>query len=58
MRRMDIVVNLWTPDLTKNYTPKLNHFWQKIHILGDTGEGIPLEDEIAKMDAAGIEKGS
>ena len=57
MRRMDIVVNLWTPDLTKNYTPKLNHFWQKIHILGDTGEGIPLEDEIAKMDAAGIEKG-
>ncbi|HSN56267.1 MAG TPA: hypothetical protein VLT32_16495, partial [Candidatus Sulfomarinibacteraceae bacterium] len=29
MRRMDIVVNLWTPDLTKNYTPKLNHFWQQ-----------------------------
>ncbi len=34
MRRMDIVVNLWTPDLTKNYTPKLNHFWKQIHILG------------------------
>lgn len=57
MRRLDIVVNLWTPDLTKNYTPKLNHFWKQIHILGETGEGIPLEDEIARMDAAGVEKG-
>ena len=57
MRKIDIVVNLWTPDLTQNYTPKLNHFRKQIHILGETGEGIPLEDEIAKMDAAGIEKG-
>ena len=57
MRILDIVVNLWTPDLTKNYTPKLNHFWKQIHILGETGDGITLEDEIAKMDAAGIEKG-
>jgi predicted TIM-barrel fold metal-dependent hydrolase len=57
MRILDAVVNLWTPDLTKNYTPKLNDFWAKIKILGETGEGIPLAEELRRMDAAGIEKG-
>jgi hypothetical protein len=57
MRALDIVVNLWTPDLTKHYTPKLNAFWQKVKILGETAAGIPLEEEIRRMDAAGIEKG-
>lgn len=56
-RIIDIVVNLWTPDLTANYTPKLNQFWSKVKILGQTSQGIPLEDEIGRMDAAGIEKG-
>lgn len=56
-RILDIVVNLWTPDLTQNYTPKLNNFWSKVKILGETGSGISLEDEIARMDAAGVEKG-
>ncbi|MEJ2085645.1 MAG: amidohydrolase family protein [Acidobacteriota bacterium] len=54
---LDIVVNLWTADLTANYTPKLNAFWQKVKILGDTGQGIPLEDEIHRMNEAGIDKG-
>ena len=57
MKVLDIVVNLWTSDLTNNYTPKLNAFWQKVKILGETGSGIPLEDEISRMDDAGIEKG-
>ncbi|MEM7049235.1 MAG: amidohydrolase family protein [Acidobacteriota bacterium] len=57
MRALDIVVNLWTEDLTQNYTPKLNAFWQKVKILGETGRGIPLEREIEMMDRAGIEKG-
>lgn len=57
MRALDIVVNLWTSDLTQNYTPKLNAFWRKVKILGETGEGISLEEEIRRMDAAGIEKG-
>ena len=57
MRTLDIVVNLWTPDLTQHYTPKLNAFWQKVKILGETSTGIPLEEELRRMDAAGIEKG-
>ncbi len=57
MRALDIVVNLWTPDLTKNYTPKLNAFWDKVKILGATSAGIPLEEELRRMDAAGIDKG-
>jgi hypothetical protein len=57
MRALDIVVNLWTPDLTKHYTPKLNAFWEKVKILGETTEGIPLDEELRRMDAAGIEKG-
>ncbi len=56
-RVLDIVVNLWTPDLTGNYTPKLNAFWKKVKILGETGSGIPLEEEIRRMDEAGISKG-
>ncbi|MBI2221979.1 MAG: amidohydrolase [Acidobacteria bacterium] len=57
MRALDIVVNLWTSDLTKNYTPKLNAFWQKVSILGETAAGISLEEEIRRMDAAQIDKG-
>jgi predicted TIM-barrel fold metal-dependent hydrolase len=57
MRVLDIVVNLWTPDLTQHYTPKLDAFWQKVKILGDTAAGIPLEEQLRRMDAAGIEKG-
>ena len=57
MKILDIVVNLWTPELTGNYTPKLDAFWKKVKILGDTHDGIPIEEEIRQMDAAGIGKG-
>ncbi len=57
MRALDIVVNLWTPDLTQNYTPKLNAFWKAVKIGEETASGIPLEEELRRMDAAGIEKG-
>mgnify|MGYP001344897321 FL=1 len=56
-RIIDIVVNLWTPDLTANYTPRLNAFWKAIKILGETSSGISLDEQIRRMDAAGIEKG-
>ena len=56
-RIIDIVVNLWTPDLTANYTPRLNAFWSAIKILGETSSGIALDEQIRRMDAAGIEKG-
>ena len=57
MKALDIVVNLWTPELTANYTPKLDAFWSKVKILGATREGIPLAEELRQMDAAGIDKG-
>ncbi len=57
MKALDIVVNLWTPDLTENYTPKLDAFWRKVKILGETGDGIPLDEEIRRMEKAGIDKG-
>lgn len=57
MRILDAVVNLWTPDLTRNYTPKLNAFWQAVKIGGETASGISLEEQIRRMDAAGIDKG-
>jgi predicted TIM-barrel fold metal-dependent hydrolase len=57
LKILDIVVNLWTSDLTRHYTPKLDAFWKKVKILGATGEGIPLEDEVRMMASAGIDKG-
>jgi predicted TIM-barrel fold metal-dependent hydrolase len=57
MRALDIVVNLWTPDLTANYTPKLRSFWNAVKIGEETEAGIPLEEQIRRMDAAGIDKG-
>ena len=57
MNALDIVVNLWTPDLTEHYTPKLNAFWKKVKILGATHDGIELDEELRLMDAAGIDKG-
>jgi predicted TIM-barrel fold metal-dependent hydrolase len=57
MKAIDIVVNLWTRELTQNYTPKLDEFWKAVHIYEKVKAGIPLEEEIRRMDAAGIAKG-
>lgn len=57
MRALDIVVNLWTPDLTAHYTPKLDAFWKAVKILDETSAGIPLDEQLRRMDAAGIERG-
>ncbi len=57
MNALDIVVNLWTPDLTQYYTPKLDAFWKKVKILGTTQVGVELDDQLRLMDEAGIDKG-
>jgi len=57
MGALDIVVNLWTFDLTRNYTPRLKEFWEAVNIDGETASGIPLEEQLRRMDAAGIDKG-
>jgi uncharacterized protein len=56
MRALDIVVNLWTSDLTANYTPRLKAFWSAVKIGDETEAGISLAEEIRRMDAAGIDK--
>jgi hypothetical protein len=56
-RAIDIVVNLWTQEVTKNYPPALDQFWRLVKIEGLTHDGVPLEEEIRQMEAAGIDKG-
>ncbi len=57
-RAIDIVVNLWTEEVTRNYPQELDQFWDLITLGQDTTHrGISLEEEIRRMDAAGIGKG-
>lgn len=57
IRALDIVVNLWTAEVTRHYTPKLDVFWSAVKILDATKRGIPIDDQLSRMDRAGIDKG-
>lgn len=57
MSVIDIVVNLWTRDVTEGYTEKLDDFWRWAKVYDETKAGIPLDEEIRRMNAAGVEKG-
>lgn len=66
VKAIDIVVNLWTTEVTENYPPHLDEFWDlmasqrgldNFHGNDTTRKGIPIETEIEEMDRAGIEKG-
>lgn len=56
-RALDIVVNLWTQEITAHYPPELDQFWDLIHILDMTKRGITVEEELRMMAEAGIDKG-
>jgi len=56
-RAIDIVVNLWTKEITECYPPELDQFWDLVKILEMTKRGITVEEELAQMDEAGIDKG-
>lgn len=57
-RALDIVVNLWNEEVTKNYPEELNEFWDLITLGQDTTQrGISIEEEIRRMDVAGVDKG-
>jgi len=56
-RAIDIVVNLWTKEITEHYPPELDQFWDLVKILEMTKRGITVEEELAQMDEAGIDKG-
>jgi len=57
MAVIDIVVNLWTHEVTQSYPAKLDQFWRWVKIYEETKAGIPLEEEIRRMEAAGIDRG-
>lgn len=56
-RAIDIVVNLWTKEITECYPPELDQFWDLVKILETTKKGITVEEELSEMDDAGIDKG-
>ena len=56
-RAIDIVVNLWTKEVTAHYPPELDQFWELVKILEMTKQGVPIEEELRLMDAGGVEKG-
>lgn len=66
VKAIDIVVNLWTTEVTANYPPHLDEFWDlmassrsldKFAGTSTTHRGISVDEEIAEMDRAGVEKG-
>ena len=57
MSVIDIVINLWTREVTQKYPAKLDPFWRWAKIYDETKQGIPLQEEIRRMDIAGISKG-
>jgi len=57
-RALDIVVNLWTEELTRNYPGELDRFWDLITLEADTThKGIPIAEQLRRMDEAGVDKG-
>ncbi len=56
-RAIDIVVNLWTQEITQHYPAELDQFWDLVKILEMTKAGVPVATELAMMDEAGIDKG-
>ena len=56
-RAIDIVVNLWTQEITVHYPRELDQFWDLIHILEMTKRGVTVEEELRMMDEAGVDKG-
>ncbi|HNQ14361.1 MAG TPA: amidohydrolase family protein, partial [Pyrinomonadaceae bacterium] len=56
-RVLDIVVNLWTREITEFYPRELVQFWDLIGILEMTKNGVTLDEELGLMDEGGIDKG-
>jgi hypothetical protein len=54
---LDIVVNLWTKEITEHYPAELDQFWDLVKILEMTKQGVTIEEELRLMDAGGVDKG-
>jgi len=55
---IDAVVNLWTPDIVRNLPKHMATFWKHMGTPRKYSEvGVPVEELVAAMDEAHIEKG-
>ena len=43
-KAIDIVVNLWTKEITECYPPELDQFWDLVGILEMTKKGVTIEE--------------
>jgi len=58
IRAIDAVVNLWTPEVLALRPPGREAFYQgKMRVSSETDGGLTLDGMLARMDAAGIERG-
>jgi predicted TIM-barrel fold metal-dependent hydrolase len=58
IKAIDAVVNLWTPEAVQHRNGPMKEFFvDKIGIEDQSFTGYPLEQIVAKMDEAGIERG-
>ena len=53
---IDAVVNIWTAEALAARPPRQQFYVDKMNVGQDTFDGVSLEQMIARMDAAGIER--
>lgn len=56
IRAIDAVVNIWTPEALAGRPDRRSFYTEKMRVDARTFEGMTLEEMLARMDAAGIEK--
>lgn len=56
IQAIDAVVNIWTPEALAGRPDRRSFYTEKMRVDTRTFEGITLEEMLARMDAAGIEK--
>lgn len=56
IQAIDAVVNIWTPEALAGRPDRRSFYTEKMRVDTRTFEGMTLEEMLARMDAAGIEK--
>lgn len=56
LRAIDAVVNIWTPEALAGRPDRSGFYTSKMRVKPEIYAGISLEEMIARMDAAGIER--
>jgi predicted TIM-barrel fold metal-dependent hydrolase len=56
LRAIDAVVNIWTPEALEGRPDRTGFYTSKMRVKPEIYAGMSLEEMIARMDAAGIER--